>query len=80
MIDKSILEAHGVTVEKWKTLLTLPTPKKVKGKATTVKYGNDKLDALAERIRSRTQYGRDQCSKNFRTIRALDLIWDAPYR
>jgi len=81
MIDKGILEAMGVSVAKWKTLLTLPAPKKAKGgRMPVVKYGNEKLDALQERIRARCVSGRDYCTKNFRTIRACDLIWDAPYR
>lgn len=80
MIDRSILEAHGVTAEEWKKKLSLPKPKKTKGYPVDLKYGDDKLDALQERIRARCTNGRDYCAKNFRTIRACDLIWDAPYR
>lgn len=81
MPDKAILEAQGVSVAAWKKLLTLPKPKKVKGAGmTVVKYDNEKLNTLQERIRTRTINGRNYCTKNYRTIRACDLIWDAPYR
>lgn len=81
MTDKAILEAMGVSVSAWKKILTLPKPKKVKGGGmTVVKYDNEKLDALQERVRARCSSGRDYCTKNYRTIRACDLIWDAPYR
>lgn len=81
MVNKQILKDHGVSVEDWKRLLTLPKPRKVKGGGhSAVEYGDDKLKAFAEKVRTRVMSGRDQCTNNYRTIRALDLIWDAPYR
>lgn len=83
MVTREILEKAGVTPEAWKKKLeftrtpqTSPDPLKPVDEMDV----DDRLKRLHHRIRSRVQRGRDYNMANYRTIQALDLVWEAPFR
>lgn len=89
MVDLDILEKHGLTPEnlkKWFNIDPMSLPSQGPGTPIAVppdkevQDRQDRIAALMNRIRSRTQEGRDRNFKDYRTFHALDLAWDTPFR
>jgi len=89
MVDLKILEVHGCSAGKWKTLFEnfyeTPNSNTVTGlnpgnmyAAPTDQQG--RLQRLVSRIKTRITSGRDYNIAHFRNWYALDLIWDEPFR
>ena len=85
MVTKQILEEHGCSAEAWKKLLgrsrEVSTLNQTNERTPAEDLPkNDKLDRFLSRMRGRIQKGIDYNLTNYRTIHALDAVWEAPYR
>lgn len=92
MVDIDILEKRGCSAKRWQSLLEdmpmvragiTPAPSKAKVKITLPKSKTKSEEAreqFIELIRSRAQQGREYNIINFKTLYALDLLWDTPFR
>lgn len=83
MVDLELLKSRGVSAEHWEKIFKEPPNTNLEGNpktATAELTKDEKITRLRNIIWDRCRKGRDWCISNHRTIHALDLLWDAPWK